>query len=94
MSNHLNLLYQNYHSGFNSKISGINVKVLRSLFKHYDLKILPFIKSLARNSNFLEFGCGPDYYLDYLQLKGINNIRRLFYQKSKMRLINAPNKNI
>lgn len=75
MSNHRNLLYQDYHTKFKSKISSIRINDLRSLFEHYNFKILPFIKSLAYNSNILELGCGPGYLLDYLKSKGFNNIK-------------------
>ncbi|MEP0861245.1 MAG: methyltransferase domain-containing protein [Ignavibacterium sp.] len=75
MINHRKILYERYYSEFNSKISSINIKLLKSLYDHYDFKILPFLKLLSPDSKILELGCGPGYLLDYLKLKGFNKIK-------------------
>jgi SAM-dependent methyltransferase len=65
--------YDSYNSTFNSQISQVDSKVLSSLFNHYDFKIFPYLKNFNYDSNILELGCGPGYFLDYLKLKGFTN---------------------
>ncbi len=71
--NHREILYSNYHSSFNSKISVADDKILKSLYAHYDYKIYPIIKNYNKSASILELGCGPGYLLNYLRMKGFEN---------------------
>lgn len=71
--NYREILYSNYHSSFNSKISAVDEKTLKSLFTHYDYKIYPIINSYNKSASILELGCGPGYLLQYLEMKGFKN---------------------
>lgn len=67
------IFYSSYHSNFNSLISTADEKILKSLFIHYDYKILPYIEKFDKSVNILELGCGPGFLLEYLKQKGFNN---------------------
>ncbi|MFN3872707.1 MAG: class I SAM-dependent DNA methyltransferase [Ignavibacterium sp.] len=94
MITHRNLLYEHYQSGFNSKITRVDKKVLTSLFQHYDVKILPFLKSLNKHSNILELGCGPGYLLDYLKLKGFVNLKGIDISSEQIEIAISKGHNV
>lgn len=94
MINHRTKLYEHYHSDFNSRISNINAKVLISLYHHYDIKILPFLKSFDKDINILELGCGPGYLLDYLKLKGFKNFKAIDISNEQIELAKAKGHNV
>lgn len=93
MINHRNILYKHYHSKFNSRIADVNENDLSSLFCHYDVKILPFLKSSEANCNILELGCGPGYLLDYLKLKGFTNTTGVDISTEQIEIANSKGHN-
>ncbi len=70
---HREILYANYHSSFNSVTNTSDDKIIKSLYAHYDYKILSTLNRYNKTSNILELGCGPGYLLQYLSAKGFNN---------------------
>lgn len=94
MTNHRDKLYEHYHSEFNSRISDVNPKVLSSLYQHYDVKILPYLKQGANQLNILEIGCGPGYLLDYLRLSGFTNIKGIDISEEQIAIAKAKSHNV
>jgi SAM-dependent methyltransferase len=83
---HREILYTRYHSTFNSLISSADEKTLKSLFAHYDYKILPLLKNFSSSAKILELGCGPGYLLEYLKSKGFDNILGIDISKEQVEI--------
>lgn len=92
--NHREIFYSNYHSKFNSLISYADENSLKSLFLHYDYKILPLIKKFEKSSNILELGCGPGYLLEYLKQKGFNNLCGIDISPEQIELAKSTGHNV
>lgn len=88
------ILYSNYHSKFNSLISPIDENILKSLFTHYDYKILPYISKFEKSANILELGCGPGYLLEYLKQKGFNNICGIDISNEQIEIAKSSGHNV
>lgn len=89
MENYRNIFYEKYHSEFNVFLSSNDVNVIKSLFAHYDRKILPFLKNFPFDSKIIELGCGPGYLLDYLSLHSYKNTFGIDISKEQIELANS-----
>lgn len=94
MTNHRNIIYENYHSKFNSKIANVTQNDLHSLSRHYDVKIMPSLKLFDKNCSILELGCGPGYLLDYLKSKGFNNLKGIDISAEQIEIAQSKGHNV
>ncbi|AFH49789.1 SAM-dependent methyltransferase [Ignavibacterium album JCM 16511] len=94
MTNHRNIIYENYHSKFNSRIANVTQNDLDSLYRHYDEKILPSLKLFRKNSSILELGCGPGYLLDYLKQKGYVNVKGIDISEEQIEIAQSKGHNV
>jgi len=66
-------LYKKYVSGFKIFISSYDIKSIESDRKVFKRRYLPLIKNFPRNAGIIEFGCGPGYFLQFLNDNGFSN---------------------
>lgn len=66
-------LYKNYVSGFKSKIASYDEREIQTHWQWSDHKYLPHLKNYPETAEILEIGCGPGFFLDYLENRGYKN---------------------
>jgi hypothetical protein len=63
MNDERKILYENYVSDYKSITSDFSELSIKSLYAHYDTKVLPHILKLGKEAKVLELGCGPGFAL-------------------------------
>lgn len=66
-------LYKSYVSGFKSKIASYSKEDVQKQWDWADYKYLPLLQKYPKESKILEIGCGPGFFLEYLQKRGFKN---------------------
>lgn len=66
-------LYKTYVSGFKSKIASYSPEDVQKQWDWADYKYLPLIQKYPKEAKILEIGCGPGFFLEYLQKRGFTN---------------------
>jgi 2-polyprenyl-3-methyl-5-hydroxy-6-metoxy-1,4-benzoquinol methylase len=86
MQDFRSIIYGSYETKFNRVIDTVDQKSLVSLYKHYDKKILPFLKSVDKKNKILELGCGPGYLLTYLKNNNFENVLGIDTSEEQIKL--------
>lgn len=87
-------IYESYESKFNRIIDNVDEKSILRLFKHYEMKILPWLKLYKTSSNILELGCGPGYMLRFLKNNGYNNTTGIDISNEQVELAKSKGFNV
>jgi 2-polyprenyl-3-methyl-5-hydroxy-6-metoxy-1,4-benzoquinol methylase len=66
-------LYKKYLTGFKKFISRYDIKSIESDRKVFKRRYLPLIKNFPPDAGIIEFGCGPGYFLQFLNDNGFSN---------------------
>lgn len=85
-------LYKNYVSGFKKFISRYDIKSIESNRQVFKRRYLPLIKNFPTNTSIIEFGCGPGYFLQFLNDSGFKNTFGI--DVSEQQVEQAKSKNI
>lgn len=79
-------LYDKYNSAFKIHISDFEQRSILKMWKWFDYKYLPVIRSYKKDSPILELGCGRGYLLEYLKNRGFNNLKGIDISEEQIKI--------
>ena len=80
--------YKKYNSTFKIHISDFNPKLIKKIWKWYDIRYLPILSTYSKDSKILELGCGRGYMLEYLKNQGFSKIKGIDISEEQIRISN------
>lgn len=80
--------YKKYNSTYKIHISDFDTKLIKKVWKWFDVRYLPIISAYPRDSKILELGCGRGYILEYLRNHGFNNLKGIDISEEQIKISN------
>ncbi len=94
MSDFRELLYENYVSNFKKEDYQLSNETIESFYKWYDYRLLPHIKSIQKNAEILDVGCGNGLLLTYLRERGYENLFGIDISEEQIKLAEEKQLNV
>lgn len=86
--------YNYYHTHFKELISDNDPESIKSLYRHFDYKLLTQLNKFKSDSQILDLGCGPGYLIEYLINKGYTNTLGVDISEQQINICKSKNLNV